>query len=61
MTRPWEGEMFGRAQFEQLVRDNQTLPAHELVALLKQQIASFYRGSHPDDDVTILILERKFG
>jgi serine phosphatase RsbU (regulator of sigma subunit) len=47
--------------FERLVRDNQTLPAPQLVALLKAEIAGFYRGSHPDDDVTILILERKLG
>jgi len=54
-----EGQMFGRERFEQLVRDHQELPAHELVPLLKQQIAGFYQGSHPDDDVTLLILERK--
>ena len=56
-----EGEMFGRPRFEQLVCDNQTLSASRLVALLKEQIRAYYRGSHPDDDVTILILERKFG
>jgi len=56
-----DGEMFGRTRLEELVRENQTLPASELVALLKQQIAGYYTGSHPDDDVTLLILERKRG
>ena len=59
--RNGDGEMFGRERFEQIVRDHQTLPAHSLVPLLKERIAEFYRGSHPDDDVTILILERKRG
>jgi serine phosphatase RsbU (regulator of sigma subunit) len=54
-------EMFGRERFEQLVRNHQALPAQTIVPLLKEQIAEFYRGSHPDDDVTILILERKCG
>ncbi len=54
-----DGEMFGRERLQQLVRENQQLPAHELVPMIKEQIAGFYRGSHPDDDVTLLILERK--
>jgi phosphoserine phosphatase len=57
--RNGEGEMFGRERFEQIVRDHQALPAHTLVPLIRDRIAEFYRGSHPDDDVTILILERK--
>ncbi len=56
-----EGEMFGRARLQKLVRDNQTLSAPRLISLLKTKIAGFYRGLHPDDDVTILILERKIG
>jgi sigma-B regulation protein RsbU (phosphoserine phosphatase) len=59
--RDAEGEMFGRARFEQLVRENQTVSAPRLLEILKAKIKGFYRGSHPDDDVTILILERKFG
>src|SRR5579872_3312023 len=53
-------EMFGRRRLQQLVRDNQTLPAPRLLARLKEEISTFFRGSHPDDDVTILILERKY-
>ncbi len=56
-----EGEMFGRARLERLVRDHQTLPAAQLIARLKKEIAGYFRGAHPDDDVTILILERKLG
>jgi serine phosphatase RsbU (regulator of sigma subunit) len=56
-----EGEMVGKARFEQLVRENQTVPAPRLIEILKTEIAGYFRGSHPDDDVTILILERKFG
>jgi serine phosphatase RsbU (regulator of sigma subunit) len=53
-------EMFGRARFQQLVRVHQALPAPELLERLKAEISAFFRGSHPDDDVTLLILERKY-
>lgn len=56
-----DGQMLGRDRFEQLVLNHQSLPAPQMLELLKEQIAGFYRGPHPDDDVTILILERKFG
>src|SRR5262245_47999230 len=55
------GDMIGRTRFERLVCDNQTLPASRLISLLKSEVGGYYRGSHPDDDVTILILERKLG
>lgn len=54
------GEMFGRKRFEQLVLENQTAPASRLVELLKRAITGYYAGSHPDDDITILVAERKF-
>jgi serine phosphatase RsbU (regulator of sigma subunit) len=53
------GDMFGRERFESLVREHQTAPAVTLLELMKQAIRGYYRGTHPDDDVTILILERK--
>jgi hypothetical protein len=36
------------------------LPAPELLALLKQAITGYFPGAHPDDDITIFIVERKF-
>lgn len=54
-----EGQMFGRERFEELLRKNQTAPANELMEVLKQALADFYPGSHPEDDITILVLERK--
>jgi len=53
-------EMFGRQRLEQLVHEHQKLPAPGLLEQLKQEISGYFRGSHPDDDVTILILERKY-
>jgi serine phosphatase RsbU (regulator of sigma subunit) len=58
--RDAEGQMFGRKRFEQLVRDHQHVPAPELLALLKQAITGYLPGAHPDDDITIFIVERKF-
>jgi serine phosphatase RsbU (regulator of sigma subunit) len=55
-----EREMFGRQRLQQLVREHQALPAPGLLERLKHEISGFFRGSHPDDDVTLLILERKY-
>lgn len=54
-----EGEMFGRPRFEALLRQNQTAPAGVLIEVLKKALADFYPDSHPEDDITILVLERK--
>lgn len=54
-------EMFGRERLEQLVMENRSLPAEELVDLLKEEIRSFHPNKHPPDDVTILVLECKQG
>ena len=54
-----EGEMFGRPRLEQLVLQYQALPARELLAKLKSAILEFSRCEHLEDDITVLILERK--
>jgi sigma-B regulation protein RsbU (phosphoserine phosphatase) len=54
-------EMFGRERLEQLVIENRSLPAGDLVDLLKEEIRSFHPNEHPPDDVTILVLECKQG
>jgi serine phosphatase RsbU (regulator of sigma subunit) len=42
-----------------LLRRHQSLPATELIEVLKRALADYYPGSHPEDDITLLILERK--
>jgi phosphoserine phosphatase len=59
--RDASGEMFGRERLERLVIENSTLPAGELVDLLRDRIRSFHPNEHPPDDVTILVLKRKQG
>lgn len=54
-----EGEMFGRQRFEQLLLAHQTEPALALLEILKAELTNFDEGSRADDDITILILERK--
>lgn len=53
------GEMFGRERLEELVLQNRTLPAEQLIRLLTTAITDFYPGHHPPDDATLLLLERK--
>ena len=54
-----EDEMFGRQRLEDLVHRHCHLPAAELLAVIRTAIAEFHRQTHPPDDVTLLILERK--
>lgn len=52
-------QMFGRSRLEQIVSDNRTLNAHELLDLIREAIVEFHPREHPPDDVTLIILERK--
>jgi phosphoserine phosphatase RsbU/P len=56
-----DGDMFGRGRFEHLIRVNQSLSAPRLLDLLKNEITNFNECRAPDDDITIVILERKRG
>jgi phosphoserine phosphatase RsbU/P len=52
-------EMFGRSRLEQLIRENCTLAAPDLVMAIQDAIAEFLGDSQPLDDVTLMIVERK--
>jgi phosphoserine phosphatase len=52
-------EMFGRRRLEQLVRQNCTLAAPDLVMAIQDAIAEFLGDSQPLDDVTLMVVERK--
>jgi serine phosphatase RsbU (regulator of sigma subunit) len=52
-------EMFGRPRLEQLIRQNCTLAAPDLVMAIQDAIAEFLGDSQPLDDVTLMVVERK--
>jgi sigma-B regulation protein RsbU (phosphoserine phosphatase) len=52
-------ELFGKDRLLELVRESQHLPAAEIVRVIREAITERYTGAHPDDDVTLLVLERK--
>jgi sigma-B regulation protein RsbU (phosphoserine phosphatase) len=54
-------EMFGRPRLEQLIRQNCTLAAPDLVMAIQDAIAEFLGDSQPLDDVTLMVVERKLG
>lgn len=54
------GELFGRRRLERLIADNPQLPATELLEVIRNAINEFHPATHPPDDVTVMILERKF-
>lgn len=54
-------EMFGRRRLEKLIADNCTLPAGELMNVLREAISRFDPHDDPPDDVTLVLVERKLG
>lgn len=54
-------EMFGRERLQRLLQDNQSLPAPDLLRVLQRAVQEFFTAEFPDDDVTILVVERKMG
>lgn len=53
------GAMFGLERLEGLIHDNRHRPASELLSIIRRAITEFHPGTHPPDDVTVLLLERK--
>jgi sigma-B regulation protein RsbU (phosphoserine phosphatase) len=54
-------DMFGRPRLEQLIQQNCTLAAPDLVMAIQDEIAEFLGDSQPLDDVTLMVVERKLG
>jgi sigma-B regulation protein RsbU (phosphoserine phosphatase) len=48
------GELFGRQRLAQVVRQNASLPAQEMVHALRQALNDFSDGRPLEDDVTLL-------
>ncbi|MGE3313468.1 MAG: PP2C family protein-serine/threonine phosphatase [Planctomycetaceae bacterium] len=55
-----EGELFGRERLEKLIAENPHLPAPALLKVIRKAISEYHPATHPPDDVTVMILERKF-
>lgn len=60
-TRNPAGELYTLARMTTLFRENQHLPAQQLVRCFQNQLREYYRPTSPDDDITLLVLERKRG
>jgi phosphoserine phosphatase RsbU/P len=52
-------ELFGRAHLEAILCEHCTLPAPELVMVLQDEVAEFLGDNNPQDDVTLMLIERK--
>lgn len=52
-----DDEVFGEERLEQLVLQNQTLPASELVNLIVQAVTDFTHGAEQHDDMTLVVMK----
>jgi phosphoserine phosphatase len=55
------GEMFGLERIKSILSRQYTASAELLVELLRKAVNDFYRGPHPADDVTLLVIKRLDG
>ena len=53
------GEMFGEARVEQLVREHDRSPMAELSARLLAAVPAFSSGAAQEDDITLVLLKRE--
>ena len=53
-----EEEEFGMERLEETIRDVTTLNASDVPAAVLASIAEFERGSHANDDKTLVVLRR---
>lgn len=58
-TRNPNGELYGLSRMTALFREHQALPAGQLVQRFQEALQSWYLPTSPDDDITLLVLERK--
>lgn len=56
-----EGEEFGVARLEAVLRESRDLPAEEVLAALRAAVAAFCKGTRQKDDLTAVIIKRKSG
>ena len=52
-------EMFGRERLERLVRENCKRSAADILSIIRDAVNEFHPHTHPPDDVTVMVLERK--
>jgi len=54
------GEEFGLARLEAVIRESRNLSAKEIIAQLRAAVAKFCQGTEQQDDLTAVVLKRKF-
>jgi serine phosphatase RsbU (regulator of sigma subunit) len=54
------GEEFGLARLEAVIRDSRDCSAKEIIARLRSAVAKFCQGTEQQDDLTAVVLKRKF-
>ena len=54
------GEEFGLARLEAVIRDSRDYSAKEIIAQLRTAVAKFCQGTEQQDDLTAVVLKRKF-
>lgn len=59
--RDIHGQMYGRRRLESLFLAHQDRPARHVCDALREAVQEFHPAAAPDDDITMLLLERKLG
>jgi sigma-B regulation protein RsbU (phosphoserine phosphatase) len=54
------GEEFGLSRLEAVIRESRDYSAKEIIARLRTAVAKFCQGTEQQDDLTAVVLKRKF-
>ena len=56
-ARNLQGEMFGKEPIYDIIRNNSSLSAEEILNVMTEALESFQRGAKIEDDVTLVIIK----
>lgn len=58
-ARNKKGEMFGKSRIYNIIRDNKSLSANEMINVVLHSLSSFLENSKIEDDITLVIIKIK--
>ena len=54
-----EGERFGKARLQEVIRTNHSKPPEELADRIIERVRNFHGPENPQDDITLVVIKRK--
>ena len=56
-ARNLQGQMFGKEPIYDIIRNNSSLSANEILNAMKESLKSFQKGAKIEDDITMVVIK----